>query len=51
MLRCPLSRKTAHPLGQGSAEDVAHGCVNVLLDAARSVKGTELMADGRYATL
>ncbi len=37
-----------HPLGLGSAEDVANACVYLLSHAGRWVTGTQLMVDGGY---
>lgn len=38
-----------HPLGMGSAEDVANGCIYLLSDASKWVTGTNLIIDGGYS--
>jgi NAD(P)-dependent dehydrogenase (short-subunit alcohol dehydrogenase family) len=38
-----------HPLGLGSAEDVANGCVYLLSDASKWITGTNLIIDGGYS--
>lgn len=40
--------KACHPLGLGSAEDVANACVFLLSDASRWITGTNLVVDGGY---
>lgn len=38
-----------HPLGMGSAEDVANGCIYLLSDASKWITGTNLIIDGGYS--
>ncbi|MGA1977593.1 MAG: SDR family oxidoreductase [Bacteroidales bacterium] len=41
--------KKEHPLGFGTAEDVANGCVFLLSEASKWVTGTNLIIDGGYS--
>lgn len=38
----------AHPLGIGTADDVANACLFLLSDSARWITGTNLLVDGGY---
>jgi len=39
----------SHPLGLGSVEDVANGCIYLLSDASKWITGTNLIIDGGYS--
>ena len=40
---------SSHPLGLGSTEDVANGCIYLLSDASKWITGTNLIIDGGYS--
>jgi NAD(P)-dependent dehydrogenase (short-subunit alcohol dehydrogenase family) len=40
--------QSLHPLGLGSAKDIANACIFLLSDAARWITGTNLIVDGGY---
>jgi NAD(P)-dependent dehydrogenase (short-subunit alcohol dehydrogenase family) len=44
-----ISIINAHPLGIGTASDVANACIYLLSDASKWITGTNLIIDGGYS--
>jgi len=41
--------KSMHPLGFGTPDDIANGCVYLLSDEAKWITGSNLVIDGGYS--